>query len=810
MSTRPKLYAVPSGRVVGIYNSWAKASSQVLGFRNGVCKSCSSLEAAKRFMLEGGISPPYLLDLGTESSAQSSALTSTHEPLPAPQPSPQVAPASDANMPPSTTPTPILLPVPYGRQEPPALAASQLAPIIPPAFDMISDQTVPVLPPDHGRILDPPALPALQSAPVLPPNPVGSPEPPALLTPHEGPPEPPASLTPQPAPAPHPGREGSQELLAIATPPPPAQPQPASSPLPPLETLLSLRLSTLKHVPKACRRQWADCLTGAVREVVVSPTSVSAWAKLFFFPKAILHPPPRGGAAQWKRLGSTVAARLKRWADGDVFGLWVNARDAATQQAGRKHPSSTQDENSLRRSNARRCRTAVGEGQIKKGVNCLLSKGLGDQSSEVLAEMLEKHPRGSLPQPRPDTPLPAIISPTHLERALKSFPTSSAPGPSGLRPTHLKEAVFEKGHTNGDRAATALLDFCRSMAAGNLPAEFARFFCGGTLLAAKKKDGSHRPISVGEVLRRLVGKCLSFSVRQSATETLVPLQVGVGVPNGCEAIVHAAGMLLEDSQIAPDHKWALAVDWSNAFNTINRQAMFHEIRRRAPGLAAWVESAYSVAPFLRFGAHQPITSEVGIQQGDPLGPLIFSLTLHPLVEKINREVPGLKLNAWYLDDGTMMGSPTHLAEALRIVEEFGPSIGLQMNRAKTVLFIPEGGNQNLNCLPLDLPVSTAGLFLLGAPVGSGHHIRQELTKRVDKTLVALARLPDLEDPHIEATLLRHSLSFPRINYALRTCPPYAVSEALAQYDEGVREALATLVGSPFPHGLGEKQASPPP
>ena len=44
-----------------------------------------------------------------------------------------------------------------------------------------------------------------------------------------------------------------------------------------------------------------------------------------------------------------------------------------------------------------------------------------------------------------------------------------------------------------------------------------------------------------------------------------------------------------------------------------------------------------------------------MQQGDPLGPLLFSLVLHPLALKIQKEFPNLLLNVWYLDDGCIVG-----------------------------------------------------------------------------------------------------------------------------------------------------------
>lgn len=52
---------------------------------------------------------------------------------------------------------------------------------------------------------------------------------------------------------------------------------------------------------------------------------------------------------------------------------------------------------------------------------------------------------------------------------------------------------------------------------------------------------------------------------------------------------------------------------------------------------------------LRFWNHR-LTS-TGVQQGDLLGPLLFSLVLMELIE--NMKIPDEYL--WYLDDGTTFG-----------------------------------------------------------------------------------------------------------------------------------------------------------
>ena len=122
---------------------------------------------------------------------------------------------------------------------------------------------------------------------------------------------------------------------------------------------------------------------------------------------------------------------------------------------------------------------------------------------------------------------------------------------------------------------------------------------------------------------------------------------------GREAIVHATNRLM--SSLPDNDHWTLLLDFTNAFNSISRQTMFGEFRRHLPGLSAWMESCYSGQPLLLLGK-DIIHSCCGTQQGDPLGPLGFALTLHPIIKRIRAEVPSLALNAWYLDDGTLVGS----------------------------------------------------------------------------------------------------------------------------------------------------------
>ena len=255
--------------------------------------------------------------------------------------------------------------------------------------------------------------------------------------------------------------------------------------------------------------------------------------------------------------------------------------------------------------------------------------------------------------------------------------------------------------------------------------------CGAFLLAVKKKGGSLQPIAVGEVLRRLVSKCISRVVNREASDALSPLQVGVGVPLGCESVVHAMNSVQDDPHIPSGAKWSLLLDFSNAFNCVNREMMFEEVRARIPSIAAWMECCYGAQPLLHFGDHT-ILSCCGVQQGDPLGPLGFALALHPIVERINRELSTLLINVWYLDDGTLCGSAQDLLKALAIIEEEGPSRGLYLNRSKSVLFIPKDDVFSHNPLPCDIPVVREGYNLLGCPIGSPAYCASSVFRRVKK------------------------------------------------------------------------------
>ena len=73
-----------------------------------------------------------------------------------------------------------------------------------------------------------------------------------------------------------------------------------------------------------------------------------------------------------------------------------------------------------------------------------------------------------------------------------------------------------------------------------------------------------------------------------------------------------------------------------------------------------------------------ISSEAGVQQGAPLGPMFFYLVLHKLVTAIttDNDCTSLLFHRWYIDDGVVAGPKPAVAKVFYIIQELGPPLGI--------------------------------------------------------------------------------------------------------------------------------------
>nr|GEW65927.1 hypothetical protein [Tanacetum cinerariifolium] len=201
---------------------------------------------------------------------------------------------------------------------------------------------------------------------------------------------------------------------------------------------------------------------------------------------------------------------------------------------------------------------------------------------------------------------------------------------------------------------------------------------------------------------------------------------GVGVAGGSEAILHFMNRLIE--AFGDDVGLSmLLVDFKNAFNLVDRE-------------------------------------------GDPLGPLLFSLVLHPLICKI-RDSFSLSLHAWYLDDGTIVGDTMVVGKVLELITEDGPVCGLHLNVDKTKVFWPK---------------------------------EDPRSRLAAKTIGLMDVIAKINDPQCELLLLRSCMGISRLYFTMRTCPSCVFESAQRSFDVALRSFLERYVTASGP-GFGDWQ-----
>ena len=393
-------------------------------------------------------------------------------------------------------------------------------------------------------------------------------------------------------------------------------------------------------------------------------------------PKLVLGPVRRGGKKHNRQVTSIVMQRLRSWFLRDFEGLSQQYLKQA-QLSGKRsteHPKIPTTNGDLDPQTRRAVIRAVREGALSKAAKLLAANCSPCENPEAALRAL--HPARQRPlqlcESLPDCGLE--VQPGLIRKLLRSFPPDSSGGPSQLKPVHLVEAL--KGDA-GEALLEALSTFCEDFATGKLPPESREWFCGARLIGIPKKPTGIRPIAIGETLRRLTAKALVEQFQGAVSDTLIPLQLGVAVPQAAEIIAQAVQAWYSHPQ--PDEV-VLLVDFKNAYNTLDRQAMLDAVCAEAPQFARYAAFCYS-APTPLMGAGFSLQSEEGTQQGDVCGPLFFALTLHRVLRVACPPDPR-RWSSSFIDDVTLCGKEDRVLEALSKLRSSSESIGLNVNLEK--------------------------------------------------------------------------------------------------------------------------------
>ncbi len=522
------------------------------------------------------------------------------------------------------------------------------------------------------------------------------------------------------------------------------------------------------HVPSALSQQWyaaLDRVCGRMIEDRYSEPSVKAFLLL-----------PKVGMCKW--LGKEARRNTKRVLR-DYPLLPDDLADKLLSGSLPAPPEHNPDPDAAR---ARAVKRLMLQGHLRKAARCLLSDGVLRLNEEGLHTLRSLHPAplddsppfsGQVPHPSLD-----CFTAELLQSTVRKLPGDSAAGPSGWT-FHMVRESWDS--VPKFRDALEGLGMLMIRGGGDFPAR--DWLCASRLVPIKKKPSGVRPIACGESITRVICRWALSAISPDAV--LLPQQFGVGSPGGVEPVVWSAADVIS----SPGCHGLLSIDFSNAFNTVSRHRIAEAVRTHLPVLFSLVKLLYhEPSPLLvrHEDGVETMHSATGVRQGDPLGPLLFSLAITPLVKRIKEEW-AVDQHVWaYLDDIFLEVRDQSAAESL--VEHLGSedvqrAYGLRVNAAKCK-FVPGSVLREVGC-------SVLGSWI-GGPDTADNQGAELGVSQADKLR---ARVPSLDIlPLQQRLILLRFCYFPCIVHLIRSQHPDVSAAGASSFDLAIEEALVRWVG----------------
>ena len=363
---------------------------------------------------------------------------------------------------------------------------------------------------------------------------------------------------------------------------------------------------------------------------------------LMVMPALLLQKPTFKSTA--KEHSQCLSRRLTQWELGEFDAL---LSEAGTVQV--KLPTNLKGLDEER--SAKTFAKLVLEGKINAAMKLLdqqSSGGVLPLSQSTINELKRKHPEASEADPsllidgQPPFVDPVMfqnITETTISTA--TLRTRGSSGPSGLDAEGWRRILVSNNFgAAGHHLRGTLATFARKISTTETEVltENARTYTSleaytACRLTPLDKNPGVRPIGVGEVLRRIFGKAILSVIKPEVMSSAGNLQLCAGHAGGYEATVHAMSDIFDEE--AADA--LLLVDADNAFNSLNRKVLLHNIKYLCPPMAVYIRNCYIVPSRQFVLGGTEISSSERTTQGDPLAMPVYAIGITPLLQLVKPE-----------------------------------------------------------------------------------------------------------------------------------------------------------------------------
>ena len=288
------------------------------------------------------------------------------------------------------------------------------------------------------------------------------------------------------------------------------------------------------------------------------------------------------------------------------------------------------------------------------------------------------------------------------------------------------------------------------------------------LIPLEKQPSGIRPIGIGEVLRRIIGKAIVSEIKGDIMESAGSLQLCAGQKAGCEAAAHAMREIYEEAETDA----VLFVDASNAFNSMNRAALLHNIRYLCPAMSTYLQNCYRNPSRLFVGEGVEVPSAEGTTQGDPLAMPGYGIGILPLLVTLKTDNAEIKHVA-YADDiggGSKLGNVRQWWDK---IVQFSPYLGYFPKATKSWLVVkPEKLAEATTMFAgTNVNITTEGRKYLGGFVGTREGEVKYVSALVEEWVEQMGELTRIAKVEPQAAYSSFTAGFRhKTTYFMRTIP----------------------------------------
>ena len=428
------------------------------------------------------------------------------------------------------------------------------------------------------------------------------------------------------------------------------------------------------------------------------------------------------------------------------------------------------------------------------------NRGVASMSEETMEKLHELHPEA---QEASDETLatgelpyfdPVVFSCIDEDSIAKAaLRTRGAAGPSGQDAESWRRMLVSKNFGKvGKDLRTAIAKMTKILCTRELETPdygSIEAYTANRLIPLEKEPSGIRPIGIGEVLRRIIGKAVIAEVRVDVMESAGCVQLCAGQRSGCEAAAHAMSEIFEDEE----SDGVLFIDASNAFNSLNRRAFLHNIQYLCPPMATYLRNCYHTPSRLFVAGGGEIMSSEGTTQGDPLAMPAYGISILPLLTLIKADDARIKQIA-YADD---IGSGSKLANLRqwwdRIVR-YGPLLGYYPKASKSWLVVKKA--QLVDAAEIfagtGINITTEGRKYLGGFVGTTEGAEKYVKELVNEWLEQLDELGKIAKSEPQSAYSAFTAGFKhKLTYFMRTIPN--LEEILKPIDDFLDNVLIPIL-----------------